>query len=119
MAKTLAEAAEAGLQQRDQRLLGQFLATGARLGPPRSVSYYLYLPTEPTARLAANDARHANFETQVRPPLSEYPDQWPVIATMADCAFSIDIIKANSAFFDSIVARYQGAYDGWQAVTPR
>lgn len=115
VSKTIAEAADAGLQQRDQRLLGQLLEAGARLGQSRSVSYYLYLPTAEAARAAAAEAIAARFDAHARPPLSEYPDQFPVIAVLHDCHLTVEVIRANSNFFGQLAHRYGGDYDGWQA----
>lgn len=110
----LQEAERIGMTQRDRYLLGLLLNAGGELGDCRAMHYYLYLPDQDKARLAAADARRSQFQTELRMPLSEYPDDWPIIATRERCVIDLEVIRCNSAFFAATAEKYGGTYDGWQ-----
>lgn len=106
---------ELGLKYKDLAVLGQLMEAGADLDNPRHVLHYLYFPDQADALAAAEEAQAEGWQADAREPLPEYPDQWSVVCERDEAVLTADFVRESTDFFESLAARNQGEYDGWEA----
>ena len=108
-------AEQTGLKYKDLLVLEQLVKAGADMHAPRHVLYYLYFPDQEHARAAASEAQASGFDTNVREPLPEYPNQWSLICERRDYTLDIETVRVNTDDFEALALRHGGDYDGWEA----
>lgn len=104
-----------GLKHKDLLVLEQLVKAGADMSDPRHVLYYLYFPDRERAAAAAAQAEGLGFDTNVREPLPEYPDQWSLVCERHDYVLDLEAVRVNTDTFEAVAARHGGDYDGWEA----
>jgi hypothetical protein len=108
-------APQSGVKYKDLLVLNQLRQAGAHLTAPRHVLYYLYFKDRATAETAASTATTSGFAATVREPKPEQPNHWEVICERKSYVLSMDIVRDNTDYFEELVARLGGVYDGWEA----
>ena len=106
---------ELGLKHKDLALLGQMLQQGAKLQNPRHVLHFLYFGEEMQARAASDETRQGGWESEVREPLPEYPDQWSLVCEQQAAVLTPEFVRDSTDFFEAVAGRHQGDYDGREA----
>ena len=99
----------------DALAIRQLLKTGADLSRPRHVIHVVYLPSEETARAAAETIEAASWDAVVEPP-GETIAEWSVRAD-GERVVGADTISAFRSWFEHVAAEYGGDYDGWEAAS--
>ena len=108
-------APQTGLKIKDLLVLQQLIGAGADITPPRHVLHYLYFGNREAATAAAVDARAKAFECEVHELIPEQLEQWSLVCERHDVVLDPDTVRGNGDFFDALVARHGGDYDGWEA----
>jgi hypothetical protein len=108
-------APQTGVKYKDLLVLNQLRQAGANLTAPRHVLYYLYFNNRATAESAASAATGSAFAARVREPIPEDPDKWGVVCERKSYVLSMDIVRDNTDYFESLAAQFGGVYDGWEA----
>ena len=103
-----------GVKYKDLMVLDQLLKNGADLSASRHVVYYSYAPTELVAQAMAREADAQHFNTVVREPLPQYPDQWSLVCDMY-AVTTPEFVRESDDFFEGLADRHGGVYDGWEA----
>lgn len=106
---------QTGVKYKDLLVLDQLVEAGADMNAPRHVVYYLYFPDQERAADAAAEASSEGFDTDVRPPLPDDPDQWALVCDRHDYVLDLEIVRGNTDLFEGLAARHGGDYDGWEA----
>ncbi|MBX9245972.1 ribonuclease E inhibitor RraB [Actinotalea ferrariae] len=104
-----------GLKYKDLMLLDAIQKQGGDLLAPRHVLHYLYFASSGAAARARDELVAAGWHAQARDPLSEYPDQWGVVAEQHDVVLEPDFVRTATDLMEAVAARGDGEYDGWEA----
>lgn len=97
----------------DDATLEALRDAGADLSLATETRFYLYFPTEATARHAANTATSEGYAAIVREPLEGYAD-WLCLLTRT-LVPSRSEIKAARARLEHLAISLHGEFDGWEA----
>ena len=108
-------APQTGVKYKDILVLMQLTQAGANLTAPRHVLYYLYFNDRASAETVASAATASAFATTVREPIPENPGNWGVVCERQSYVLSMDLVRDNTDYFESLAARFGGVYDGWEA----
>jgi regulator of RNase E activity RraB len=102
------------LGAKDAAVLDALRSHGADLTKPRDTVAYLYFRSRADAEAAAGEAAGDGWEIDVREPLPQYPDDWPLVCRR-DAATTAELVAAMSSRFAALAAAHGGRYDGWEA----
>lgn len=100
-------------QDADRLALRQLAGRGADLAKPRHVIHFLYFATEDDARAAADAVTEGSWTASLEPP-TDMIDQWCVKAD-GHRILAPETVVAFRSWFESLAARHDGEYDGWEA----
>ncbi|MGD1018834.1 MAG: ribonuclease E inhibitor RraB [Verrucomicrobiia bacterium] len=94
----------------DEAVLVQLKNAGVDLSKPRTVEFFLYLPTQATAEEAADQVRKDGFQAEVKP--SAKGGDWLcfMTKTMPPTLPELQKIRRD---FEAIATTLHGQYDGW------
>jgi Regulator of ribonuclease activity B len=97
----------------DEQTRAALARAGADLQKPTNVLNYLYLPDEARANAAGQELRSAGYDVTVRP-----ASAGPGWLTLSESELIPDEtnIGALRKLFEDLADRYDGEYDGWEAV---
>jgi hypothetical protein len=73
-----------GLKYKDLAVMGQLMDHGANLDEPRHVVQFLYFDSKDAAAAAADELTAQGWVSEVRDPLPDHPDQWPLVCEQHD-----------------------------------
>lgn len=100
----------------DTQALAQLQKTGADLSKATEVNYYLYFPDSITAERAADSARAATWEAEVRSGRGR--TEWLCLAT-SNVIPDQTTIRAATERFAALTKSLGGRYDGWEAAVTK
>ena len=94
----------------DQMVITQLQKAGSNLAKPHAIEFFLYFPTESSAKQASSRIRDAGFQSEVKK--AAQGDMWLCFATkeMVPTQDALETIRNN---FDSLATSLGGEYDGW------
>ena len=89
--------------------------SGSHLDRKHEVSFWLYFPTEESARQAASRAQSAGLTPEVSPPLKDSTD--PKWLCLLYCPHIPDegLLDGISEFCNQLASEFHGKFDGWEA----
>ena len=99
----------------DALVIRQLRAAGSDLTKPHEIDFYLYFPSEPAARAAA-DRIKSDFTTTVRH--AAKGDQWLVLAHRTMIPREQDLAQIRTRL-SRLAEQSGGEYDGWEAEVRR
>src|SRR5437762_5198876 len=94
----------------DELVLIQLKKAGSNLSKPHKIEFFLYLPSEAAAKMAASRIQEHGFQAAVKPPLKTA--DWLCFATktMVPELSELQHIRRD---FDRLTHDLGGNYDGW------
>jgi hypothetical protein len=100
----------------DRITLRKLQGMGADLAKPREIIHFLELPSEASARAAADELERAGY-TVTTTATDEADAGW---AVRAEAMRIVDAttVPGFRTWFEALAARHRGAYDGWE-VSPK
>jgi regulator of RNase E activity RraB len=98
------------LSSPDQMVITQLQKAGSNLAKPHAIEFFLYFPTESSAKQASSRIREAGFQSQVKK--AAQGDTCLCFATkeMVPTEDALETIRND---FDSLATSLGGEYDGW------
>jgi hypothetical protein len=93
-------------------VLGQLQEMGSDIEQPHDFDFYLYLPTELTAKQAADKVRERTFTAEVLP--SATGEKWVCRAT-ATIVPETAPLDEMSGFLEQVATALGGEFDGWES----
>ena len=94
----------------DQQVLDQLKKAGSDLSKPHNIDFFLYFPTEPSAKEASKDI--AGEVDTVKAELAADKKNWMCRANKRMVP-NHDNLVAMRKRFDQIARKGNGVYDGW------
>ena len=84
---------------------------------PTGIEFWVYLPTRSSVDAFVRAARHAGYDASVHAPVpADFPSKNPwTVRLMRRDRLTIEVITKYSDVLDSLVKRYGGDFDGWDA----
>jgi hypothetical protein len=96
-------------------VMNQLMQAGADLPQPRHVVHFFYSHSRESVQHLADSVREQpGWEVKVHEPLPEYPSQWRAVCD-THAVVSAEFVRDTGDIFDSLAARHQVDYDGWEA----
>ena len=96
-------------------ILGQLRRFGSDVNRKHEVSFWLYFPTEDSARQAAHRAKAAGLSPEVSPPLEDRPDgQWLCLLYCPQVPDE-SLLDGIGQFCGALATEFNGKFDGWEA----
>jgi regulator of RNase E activity RraB len=104
-----------GVKIKDLMVMNRLMQAGADLSEPRHVIHFFYSRSVESAETLANSVRaQPGWEVKVGEPLPEYPGRWSVVCE-THAIVSAEFVRNTGDLFDSLAAKHQAEYDGWEA----
>jgi hypothetical protein len=104
-----------GVKIKDLVVMNRLMQAGADLSKSRHVIHFFYSRSAESAQTLADSAREQpGWEVKVGEPLPEYPGRWSVVCE-THAVVSAEFVRNTGDLFDSLAARHQAEYDGWEA----
>lgn len=95
-------------------ILEQLKRFGSNVDRKHRLTFWLYFPTQETARRAAQRAKSAGLRPRISPPLKKLPD--PKWLCLLYCPHIPDeiILDGISRFCTRLAFEFNGEFDGWE-----
>jgi len=98
-----------------QFVLDQLRRFGSHMNRTHEVSFWLYFPSEASAKYAANRAERAGLITDIgQPPEDIFPHKWSCILSLPHIPDET-ILDGIFEFCDQLASDFHGEFDGWEA----
>lgn len=101
---------------RDAAVIDQLRAAGSDLAKPHALEFYVYVPTEDSAKRVAAKLKGEGFQVDVRP--AAMGPGWLALASRTLVPTSA-ALAAIRRLLTKVASKEGGEYDGWEAQVTR
>jgi hypothetical protein len=98
----------------DQQVLDQLKKAGSDLSKPHKIDFFIYFPSEASAKEGAKDIKLEVDDLKVRPGADG--SNWLCFATKRMVPNHAELVRLRKKF-NEITKKYDGEYDGWETET--
>lgn len=99
-------------QDPDEQVLNQLREAGADLGKPTHVLFYIYTPSEESAKRFAGAVVDRELRVEVRP--AALGGGW-LCLVQGHVIPTLGLLRQYRAMFNELAGAEHGEYDGWEA----